>query len=806
MGTNAGRALLAILLGLACMQPAAGQSAQQRAWLQERAQLLLSEQQQERLVAETEAARHQLPVRQVRADGRVLELQRFVDGLPIYYLTQNLDEARAVSADRLWSGGGAGFALSGAGERVGLWDGGIVLASHRELEGRTVKGDKAYTVSSHATHVAGTIAAAGIDAAARGVAFEASLQSYDFSQDRAEMALAAAAGLRVSNHSYGQALGWVSNLRGDGYWGWLGDTSVDDAEDYRFGFYDWMAAEWDAIAYNAPGYLIVKAAGNDRGEGAAPGEAHWALDRTLGKWVLTTTPREKDGGADGYDTIIDAGNAKNVLTVGAASRSGNGYDGPEDIVMTSFSGWGPTDDGRIKPDLVADGVDVYSLSSTSTTAYASMSGTSSAAPVVTGALALLMELERSLSGGASFRSSTFKALLIHTADEAGTSPGPDYRFGWGMVNAYRAAQVMEASFREEGNALIRELPLTDAALEVPVYADGSEPLRVTIAWIDPPGTAPQPAVDPKTPMLVDDLDVRIVDEQGNVYEPWVLDPAQPSAPAKPGDNVRDNVEQVVIAAPVPGRYLVRITHKGSLRNGRQDVSLVVSGASAHPPASPAVTLESTVFLQGAYEAPGRMRNTLQASGWLPTAQPYGGAPWHYTGDEALSAGEWADTTAIVDWVLVQLRTAPAVETAIATRAALLLRDGRIAGVDGQALRFDDVSPGHYYVVVRHRNHLPVMSAAPVDFTSGSARYDFSAAPSQGYGFDPMVRLADGRYGLYAGDADGNGQIQNSDKNSYWWPSVGKAGYEAADFNLNGQVQNDDKNLFWWVNIGRGVAF
>lgn len=225
-----------------------------------------------------------------------------------------------------------------------------------------------------------------------------------------------------------------------------------------------------------------------------------------------------------------------------------------------------------------------------------------------------------------------------------------------------------------------------------------------------------------------------------------------------------------------------------------------------------VRLAARVMLQGSYvPAQKAMSTALLETGALPLQHPYAsplydGTPLEYDTPMSVSKDFFTQHPDIVDYVLVELRTGIEATSTVAKRPALLKSKGDIIGLDGSSTVAFDVEPGKYYVIVRHRNHLPVMSAAPVDFTSGSASYDFSTKKAQAYGSDPMVKLASGIFGLYAGDADGNGQIQNSDKNSYWWPSVGKAGYEAADFNLNGQVQNDDKNLFWWANIGRGVAF
>ncbi len=110
---------------------------------------------------------------------------------------------------------------------------------------------------------------------------------------------------------------------------WRGDVSISTTTDYRFGFYDSRAAQYDAIAYNAPYYTIVKAAGNDRGESGGG-------------------PQGPDGGVNGFDCIPTESVAKNIITVGAVQNVAN-YTQPSDVLMTSFSSWGPTDDGRIKP-------------------------------------------------------------------------------------------------------------------------------------------------------------------------------------------------------------------------------------------------------------------------------------------------------------------------------------------------------------------------------------------------------------------------------------------------------------------------
>jgi hypothetical protein len=136
-------------------------------------------------------------------------------------------------------------------------------------------------------------------------------------------------------------------------------------------------------------------------------------------------------------------------------------------------------------------------------------------------------------------------------------------FGWGLMNTRSAVELIEADSVETDR--IREESLADGETdEYELVSDGTAPLRVTLAWTDPPGTSPPPSLNPSTIMLVNDLDVRL-EHQGTatVYEPYVLDPALPAAAAGTGDNIRDNVEQIYLAAPAAGTYTVTVSHKGT---------------------------------------------------------------------------------------------------------------------------------------------------------------------------------------------------------------------------------------------------
>jgi len=514
----------------------------------------------------------------LRADspsGRTIELRYLFDGRPAYYSTTNLDAADSVSSDECWPGGSTGLGLSGAGVTLGVWDGGRVRSTHQEFNGRVAQQDGLTGgLVSHSTHVAGTMIAAGVVAQAKGMSFEANLHAWTFSGDESEMSAAAANGLLASNHSYGLITGWIFDDLGAGVgWYWTGDTTVSQVEDYFFGFYSYQAASWDVIAYEKPHYLMVVSAGNDRDDGVAPGTQHFVFQN--GAWVLSTTTRNPDNN-NGYDSLSHASGAKNVLSVGAVNDVYGGYSVPASVVMSSFSGWGPTDDGRIKPDIVANGVSLYSSIASSNSAYDRYSGTSMSAPNTTGSLGLLIQHYRNTHSGRDMQAATLKGLVIHTADEAGSFAGPDYAFGWGLLNtASAAAQVS----RDEANTgAIQELALgNDQIIEQAWTYSGAGAIRATISWTDPPGTPPAPAVDPTDKMLVNDLDLRVIGPDATVYEPWTLDVANPSAASAPGDNDVDNVEMVQIDSPGAGTYTIRITHKGVLTDGLQRVSMLLSG-------------------------------------------------------------------------------------------------------------------------------------------------------------------------------------------------------------------------------------
>lgn len=518
-------------------------------------------------------------------NGEIIEFSRFEGNNMLFRKTCNQGSGRTISTNKVWSGGLAGTALSGIGMagRLGEWDAGGVLLTHQEFNGRVTQVDGASPTVTHSTHVAGTMIAFGVDTTAKGMSYQAPLSAYDWNNDAGEMSIAANSGMLLSNHSYGTICGWYyDQSTSPAQWEWYGDMTLSTTTDYKYGYYGQETANWDNIAYTNPYYLICKAAGNDRGQNL-PNGSIWYYQNSSFNWVQGTgTP---PGAVSQYDCMEPTATAKNILTVGAVnkinnSNNNNGWTKISDVVMTSFSGWGPTDDGRIKPDVVAAGYNIHSTSDAGNTVYTTMSGTSMATPAVCGSL-LMVQQHFMNCKGRYMLAATLKGLAIHTADEAGNI-GPDYTYGWGLLNIYKAVRHITDS----ANNLILEKTLANGTTyNQNILSDGSMPLRITISWSDSAAVVRNPALNDTTRRLVNDLDIRLKRiSDGGIYMPYVLYPASPSNAATTGDNNKDNVEQIYISAPTAGLYTLVVSHKGYL-SSPQPYSLLISGVANPPTAS-----------------------------------------------------------------------------------------------------------------------------------------------------------------------------------------------------------------------------
>ncbi len=184
-------------------------------------------------------------------------------------------------------------------------------------------------------------------------------------------------------------------------------------------------------------------------------------------------------------------------------------------------------------------------------------------------------------------------------------------------------------------------------------------------------------------------------------------------------------------------------------------------------------------------------------GIIPATDPYLGT---VTVTDGLPAN-------MVDWVLVELR-ATASGATVAQAVGCLMTNGSVTDTTGtNGLAFTGLeSNTPYYIVVKHRNHLAVMSSdsVQIDESNGTDEYDFTVSDAAYGGNTLAVKQVGSDYAMIAGDGDGNGQIQTSDKSTEWEGQTGQSGYKSADFDMNGFVQTSDKSGFYENNVGKAT--
>lgn len=577
--------------------------------------------------ARAKASQLGLPLRAVTAGGRVIEIAGFEGDSPLYFTTTNVNAAISTGANLLLA---APYSAGGSGVTVGIWDGGGVRSTHQELGARVTIMDGAGP-ADHSTHVGGTIGAAGVQAAAKGMAPSVTIQSYEWTSDKSEQTGRGAAypgeagKIYLSNHSYGYISGWNYTGLASPRWNWYGSGTTSASFEPDFGKYETNARDEDSLAFSLPYYLIIRSAGNDRLDNPAAGDPVSLTTSTTSAVSYDPAVHPAGDGSyrGGYDTIGYEAGSKNVLTVGSVGDAVSG--GTRSLAgayMSSYSAWGPADDGRIKPDVVANGEYVYSTFSGGDSAYGYMSGTSMATPSTTGSAALLVNWWNTLFPGHVLRASTLKGLLIQTADDLG-NVGPDYQFGWGMVNVKTAADLLQAFKTSPGTRRVIEdqVSTSNTSRAYSFAWDGSSPIRATLCWTDPAGTATT-STDLRTSRLVNNLDLKVTGPTGSVYRPWIMPfvgnwtSATFASPATTGINNTDNVERVDVTTPSSaGVYTVTVNYSGTLTNGAQNFSLILSGgvANAAAPSPLASTVSPSSIVSG---TTGTKVLTLTGSGFL----------------------------------------------------------------------------------------------------------------------------------------------------------------------------------------------
>lgn len=429
------------------------------------------------------------------------------------------------------------FNLLGTNVNMGHWEGGQVLDTHADMAGRVTRVEIG-TYGDHATHVAGTMIGDGSNnALARGMAPAANLFSWINNGDvPTEMADGVTnQQISTANHSWG-----------------ISTNGSLEPDQSIFGVYDVSAQGWDT-AIATSGLIVCNSSGNDN------------VDNDGVTFEGVT-------GTDGlqYHTIDSAGSAKNNITVGNLSDDG--------VNIRPSSSTGPCDDGRIKPDVVANGQSLLSTSydgnAMNITFYENMSGTSMATPTVAGACALLVERWRQNNSNANPWAETIKAIIIHTATDLGIA-GPDNIYGYGLVNASAALDVLDTAAVRVITEAVDVLQTNEYKVPVP---PGTAELRVTLVWTDPAGALNA------NPALVNDLNLELEGPDGVVRFPFtgasagvgptagtVASPATTTGP-----NNIDTVEQVLVAAPVQGFWKARVIGGTGVQIGPQNYALITN--------------------------------------------------------------------------------------------------------------------------------------------------------------------------------------------------------------------------------------
>ena len=537
--------------------------------------------------------KHPTLKRMFESNGSVYYLKDVdVNGNPVYINTKsNVESGLMIKANQLYSGGTLGVNITGQNMVVGVWDLGQVRATHELLSGRvTMQANQSQSSvggNDHMTHVTGTIVGKDLvnKPSARGIAYGATAFNYDQPNDATEMDAFAALGYFISNHSYG-----YGNHEGQSLW--------------TFGAYDNQAQNWDRIARNYPNYLPFVAAANER-------DTSSRLAPDLVNFPQYPNGRYNNGNRlkGGYDMITGIASAKNVMTVGALDA---------DKAISSYSNWGPTDDGRVKPDIVTRGTAITSsyfnytnpsnVSVASDTSYSTGDGTSFASPAAAAGGLLLQQYHNSVHQS-YLKAATLKAIMLGTAEDLGQT-GPDNKFGWGLLNVEKAARAIKyksaagsptAQTVTDGTskgAYIEEITynvpndnLTELVRNV--TASGCEPLIASIAWTDDEGpeqTEANGGIDPTTSRLAHNFDVVVRNITTGVdvraWKPSIMANRTADATLEMGwfDGNGNNYKQVKINNPVAGQQYAILVRKSTASPATaKPFSLIVTGTQLTAP-------------------------------------------------------------------------------------------------------------------------------------------------------------------------------------------------------------------------------
>jgi Subtilase family/Secretion system C-terminal sorting domain len=485
--------------------------------------------------------------------------------------------------------------LSGKNLVLGIGDN-ADPSTHIDLAGKLImRTDE--PVSDHGTHTSGILAGGGIlNPMYAGMAPRAHLVVNDFSN------------ILVNSPTYvaDYNMPLTNNSYYNGAAGCPGDGDYNALSNY---------VDSQMIAY--PKLLHVFAAGNDGSIACTPFPLSFATIKS------------------GFQT------GKNILTVGSMNNVTYGIGGG--------SSKGPVGDGRIKPDIVASGVDITSTISNNN--YATMIGTSMASPTAAGIIALIAERYRQLNGGTYPEGALLKSLVMNSADDLG-NPGPDFTFGFGMINGRTTVEALEQNHYFSGVVSNNG----SQQFTIPSLPAGAYQLKIMLYWPD------APALPMATSTLVNDLDLLVTEPMGTTHLPMILDPSAAGVNnnAVEGADHTNNIEQVVINNPPAGNYTLSV--KGySVPSGSQVFYL------AYEIIQPSVTVEYP--FGGETWVPGQTE-TIRWSA-------YGGDPNTFTLENSLDGG--SSWTTISNSIPTTSRDYAWMVPAVVTNKAIMRLTRNIAG-------------------------------------------------------------------------------------------------------------------------------
>jgi subtilisin family serine protease len=517
-------------------------------------------------------------------DERVLGIY----GPPLHPRSLNAVAAQISKVTPLYS---APYNLTGDGVVLSTFEpDGAPDVAHPEFGGRVTSHFGATRpVDSHATHTTGTALASGLNPSAKGMSPAATMHAFDAGLDFSmvldtKAKQPASFGSVADNNSWDFALSWQQT--GATTYEWFDNPDA-------YGAYSAFESEpYDALSRLAGTPLLVHAAGNDAEQGlprlVLPWSPHKHADDTPAEATHTFCYSQNGTGTDcpaaspfncsaginfcektkhpthtAVTTIGLMASTKNSITVGALQ--------PDGTTIASFSSQGPTLDGRIKPEVVAKGVNQFSTFPSNS--YFTEQGTSMATPVVTGIAGLLTQQYRKTFSKTP-SAAILKTLIIAGADDLGPA-GPDYTYGFGLADAKASVDLIIAD-AATGSRIRTGSIANGQDVDIPIILPATPKFRVVLGWFDPEVLlTPDPTVPGDDPTadktLINDIDLSVVDPTGATVFPYVLDLKNPTALATRAANHVDTTEEVEIANAVAGTYHVKIHGAiGDARSSTQD--------------------------------------------------------------------------------------------------------------------------------------------------------------------------------------------------------------------------------------------